>query len=121
MKDDPGIDGTNTLVRDQERIDINFLDSRILNHQPAESNENPLELAQVNRFAASDSPQRRVDSCVLHHASGKDGVQRRQSQRANFEDFYQLSTQSKQEDRTELRIHTTAENQLVAFAEHGLD
>ena len=114
MHHDARIERQQPLRRRQQRVDVDLLDPRLLDHQLAEAHQQLFQRREVHRLAAAHALQRREDLGLLHHAPGQRGVQRRQRQRAVLEDFDQLAAGAEQQHRAELRVEAAAEDQLVA-------
>jgi len=122
VNDDPGIQRQEPFGRGEQGIDVDFLDPFLLNHQMAEPDHELLEGGDIDRSAATDSPQRGIDLRLLHHPPGQGRVERRQGQREILEDLDELTAGAEQEHRSELRIETAADDDLVAVElDHGLD
>ena len=66
------------LSRDQQRIDLDFLDRAVLDDQLAEADQQLVERVEVARRAAARALQRREDFRLLHHPARERRVQRRQ-------------------------------------------
>ncbi len=115
MQDDARVERNQVLGRRQQRIDVDFLDPRLLDHELAEAHQQVFELGDVDGLASTNAFQRGEDLCLLHHAAGQRCVQRRQCQRAVLEDFYQLSAGSEQQHRAKLRIDAAADDDFVAI------
>ena len=103
------------LGRGQQRVDVDLLDPALLDHQLAEAHQQVFQRRQIHRLAPAHALQRGEDLGLLHQAQRQRGVQRRQRQRAVFEDFHQLSAGAEQQHRAELRIEAAADDQLVAI------
>ena len=115
VQDDAGVERQQPLGRGQQRVDVDFLDPALLDHELAEADQQLLERGQVDRLAAAHALERLVDLGLLHHAARQGGVERRQGQRAVLEDLDQLSAQAEQQHRPELRVEAGADDDLVAF------
>ena len=105
----------------QQRIDVQFRNPRLLHHELAEAHEQLFERGDVRGFAAAHALERGVDLGALHHAARERAVQRRQAQGAVLEDFHQLAARAEQQHRSELRVNAAANDDLVAVElDHGL-
>ena len=104
------------LGRGEQGVDVDLLDPGLLDDQLAEPHQELLQGREVDRLAAADALQGRVDPGLLHHPPGQGRVQRRQGQRAVLEDLDELAARAEEQDRAELRVEAAADDQLVAVA-----
>ena len=61
--------------RGKQRININFFNPTLFCHQLAKPNEDLLQRCQIHRFTPPYSLKRGIDPGLLHHPSGKSGIQ----------------------------------------------
>ena len=122
MQYDASVEGDQPLTRNQQRIDLDFMNPRLLHHELAELNQDPFESGQVRRVSATNSFQRGKDPGAFHHASRQSRVERWQGVRVVAEDLYQLSARAEKQDRTKLGIHRTSDDDFVTIqCNHGLN
>src|SRR5262249_37596756 len=77
VKNDAGVQRHNTFGGNQERIDINLGDPRLLDHQLAEANQQFFQGGQVDRRPAAHALERLVDAGLFHDSSSEGGIERR--------------------------------------------
>ena len=123
VQDHPGVQRDQPLGRGEQRVDVDLLDPRLLDHQPTEPDQQPLQRAQIDgRVTAADPLQELEDPGALHHPPRQRRVQRRQGQRAVPDQFDLLPARAEQEHRAELRIGAATDDELVAVElDHRLD
>ena len=123
VQDHPGVQRDQPPRRGEQRVDVDLSDPRLFDHQLAEPDQQPLQLAQIDgRVTAADALQELEDPGVLHHPPRQRRVQGRQAQRAVPDQFDLLSARAEQEHRAELRIGAATEDELVAvMLDHRLD
>src|SRR6185369_3612462 len=114
VQNDSSIEGKQPVRRGEQRIDVEFLDPRILDDQFAEPHQELFHRGEIHRLASTYTLQSFVDLRLLHHATGERGVQRRESQSLILEDFHQLSAGAEQQYGAKLRVDARTEDDLVA-------
>ncbi len=92
VEDNARVQGHDPFRRGQQRVDVDLPDPRLLHNHLAEPHHEFFEASQINRLASADSLQRREYPRLLHHPARQGGIQRRQGERAVFENFHQLTT-----------------------------
>src|SRR5689334_3581219 len=118
MKYNASVQRNQHIWSGKQWINLNVSDSRIFNYQLAETDQqlfNPFEICcgpSANTFQCLNDP------CVLHHASRQRCCKRGQRVSTVLKHLDKLTTQTKDQHRTELRICRTAKNQLVAEKGH---
>ena len=105
MDDDTRIKGQQPITVGEQRVDIDLLDPRLLDNQPAEAHQQLLERS-VSGLDAPAPLQGGENPGLFHHPPRQRSVQRRQSQRAVPVNVGQLSSGSELQDRAQLRIGT---------------
>src|SRR5450756_1596356 len=112
---DAGIEREDAFGGDEQGIDVDLGDPRLLDDELAEADHQLFESGDVHGLASTYALQRPENFCALHHAPGKRAVQRGQSQRAVLVYFDKLAAGSKQQHRAELRINAAADDEFVTF------
>ena len=122
VENDARVERHEVAAADVERVDVDLLDPALLDDEVAEAHEQLVEAREIDRGAATHAVERGEDARLLHHPARKRGVERRQSERAVFEDFDEFSARAEEQHRAELRIGGAAQNEFVAVSrDHRLD
>ena len=80
MKDHASVQSDDALGRHQKRVNVNLVDSRLLDDHLAEAHQRLFQRLKVDGLPAPDALHRPVDVGLLHHAPRQRGVERRQRQ-----------------------------------------
>ena len=114
MQNHPRVEGDEASRRGQQRVDIDFLYPVLLSDQLTESDEQLIQLGEIDRAVTAHPFERVEDACLLDQPPRKRGVERRQCKRSIFENLDQLTARAEEEHRTELRIEAAAQDQFAA-------
>ena len=77
MQHDARVERQQALGRGQQRVDVDLLDPRLLDHELAEADEQLFQAGEVHRRAATHAFERLVDLRLFHHAARERRGQRR--------------------------------------------
>ena len=118
VQDHARIQRDDLFRRNEQRIDVDFLDPALFDDQLAEAHQQVFQCGADQSAARPRNPffSARVNLCSLHQPSRQRAIQRRKAKRAILENFDKISTGTEQQHRTELRIDTAAEYQFVTVS-----
>src|ERR1019366_4369373 len=115
VQHDARIERKNSFRRDEQRIDVNLRDPRLLDDELAEAHEQLFERGDVRGLASAHAFERGENFGAFHHAARQRRVQRRQTKRAVLENLDELAARAEEQHRAELRINAAANNQFITF------
>ena len=117
VQDHPGVERDEVIGGGEQRVDVDFLDPRLLGHELAEADHDFFERGEVHRLAAAHAFERVIDLGALHHAAGQGGVERGQGEGLVLEHLDELAAHAEEEHRAELRVDAAAQDDLVAVGQ----
>src|SRR5512132_2972711 len=115
VQDHARIQRDDLFGRNEERIDVDFLNPALFDHQLAEAHQQFFQGGQIDWAASTKAQGSAVNLRSLHQSPRQGAIQRRKAERAVFENLNKISAGAEQKHRPELGIDAAAENKLVTI------